>query len=58
MEYSKNGSSHWIGFDIDVVDAIAVKLGLKVTYDNQAFTQLIPSLETTVSKSSRRDLAT
>lgn len=46
MEYSKNGSSHWIGFDIDVVDAIAVKLGLKVTYDNQAFTQLIPSLET------------
>lgn len=47
MEFSPNGSStHWEGFDIDVVDAISAKLGLKVTFDNQAFVQLIPSLET------------
>jgi len=48
MEYSPTGSTtHWEGFDIDIVKAIAAKLGItKVTNDNQAFVQLIPSLET------------
>jgi polar amino acid transport system substrate-binding protein len=47
MEYSQNGSSNWEGFDIDIVKAIAAKLGITtVTFDNQAFVQLLPSLTT------------
>jgi polar amino acid transport system substrate-binding protein len=47
MEYSKNGSNNWVGFDIDIVKAIAAKLGITdVTFDNQAFVQLLPSLTT------------
>jgi polar amino acid transport system substrate-binding protein len=47
MEYSSNGSSDWKGFDIDIMKALASRLGIShVQFQNQAFVQLLPSLTT------------
>ncbi len=46
MEYTNPGSSTPTGFDIDVAKSIAAKLGLKLTFSNVAFVQLLPSLGT------------
>lgn len=46
MEYSNPGSSKYIGFDIDMAAAIAKKLGVKISYQNVQFPQIIPSVRT------------
>jgi polar amino acid transport system substrate-binding protein len=45
MEYQVNGSGALTGFDIQLAQALAAKLGLKVTFDNLAFTALLTSLD-------------
>ena len=46
MEYSNPGSSTFIGFDIDMATAIAKKFGVKITFENVQFPQIIPSVRT------------
>lgn len=46
MEYKEPGTDKLIGVDIDIGDAIAAKLGLKIEWQESAFEQLIPSLQT------------
>lgn len=46
MEYKEPGTDKLIGVDIDLGDAIAAKLGLKIEWQESAFEQLIPSLQT------------
>ncbi len=45
LEYQNNGAGAYTGFDIDLAAALAAKLGLKVHYDNLAFTALLTSLD-------------
>jgi len=46
LEYQVNGTGAFTGFDVDLAAALAAKLGLKVHYDNLAFTALLTSLDT------------
>lgn len=46
MEYKDPATDKLIGVDIDLGDAIAQKLGLKIVWQESAFEQLIPSLQT------------
>jgi polar amino acid transport system substrate-binding protein len=41
-----------VGFEVDLVDAIAAKLGIKIAFEEQAFDSIIPSLQ-----SGKHDLA-
>jgi polar amino acid transport system substrate-binding protein len=43
LEYMVNGK--YTGFDVEVAAAIAAKLGLKINYENLAFTALLTSLD-------------
>ncbi len=46
MEYKDPASGALIGLDIDLGQAMADKLGIKLDWQDSAFAQLIPSLET------------
>lgn len=46
MEYKDTTTDKLVGLDIDIGEAIAAKLGLKVVWQESAFEQLIPSLQT------------
>ncbi len=46
MEYKDPQSNKLIGLDIDLGDALAQRLGVKFVWQESAFEQLIPSLET------------
>ena len=46
MEYKDTASDKLVGLDIDLADAIAAKLGLAIVWQESAFEQLIPSLQT------------
>ncbi len=46
MEYKDPATNQLIGLDIDLGEAIAAKLGLKIEWQESAFEQLIPSLQT------------
>ena len=41
----KDGSGKIIGFDIDLFDAVATKLGLKATYTESTFDNIIPGIQ-------------
>jgi polar amino acid transport system substrate-binding protein len=46
MEYKEPGTDKLVGLDIDLGEAIAQRLGLKIVWQESAFEQLIPSLQT------------
>lgn len=46
MEYHDPASNDLIGFDIDLGDALAAKLGAKIDWQESSFAQLLPSLAT------------
>jgi polar amino acid transport system substrate-binding protein len=46
MEYKDPANDSLIGLDIDLANAIAGKLGLKIVWQESAFEQLVPSLTT------------
>src|SRR3954469_24241209 len=46
FEFKDPASGKLIGFDIDIVDAIAAKMGVKVNWIDSSFDQLISSVET------------
>jgi polar amino acid transport system substrate-binding protein len=46
FEFKDPASSKLIGFDIDIVDAIAARMGIKVNWIDSSFDQLISSIET------------
>jgi polar amino acid transport system substrate-binding protein len=46
MEYKDPASNQLIGLDIDLGEALAKKLGVKIEWQDSAFEQLIPSLQT------------
>jgi polar amino acid transport system substrate-binding protein len=46
MEYHDTASNALIGLDIDLANAIAQKLGLKIVWSDVAFAQLMPALQT------------
>lgn len=46
MEYKDLASGDVVGLDIDLGQAIADKLGLKIAWSESAFEQLLPSLQT------------
>lgn len=46
MEYKDPASGKLIGLDIDIADALAAKLGVKLVWQESAFEQLMPSLQT------------
>ncbi|MDR3097415.1 MAG: ABC transporter substrate-binding protein [Paraburkholderia sp.] len=46
MEYKDPDSGELVGFDIDLGNAIAKRLGVKIDWQESAFEQLLPSLET------------
>ena len=46
MEYKDPGSDALTGLDIDLGEALAAKLGLKIVWQESAFEQLVPSLQT------------
>ncbi|MGI4861541.1 MAG: ABC transporter substrate-binding protein [Janthinobacterium lividum] len=46
MEYHDPASNALIGFDIDLGDALAAKMGAKIAWQESAFAQLLPSLAT------------
>ncbi|WP_174490619.1 ABC transporter substrate-binding protein [Paraburkholderia oxyphila] len=46
MEYKDPDSGELVGFDIDLGNAIAKQLGVKIDWQESAFEQLLPSLET------------
>lgn len=46
MEYKDPATGALVGLDIDLGEAIAQKLGLKIEWQESAFEQLIPSLQT------------
>jgi polar amino acid transport system substrate-binding protein len=45
LEYQVNGKGAYTGFDVELAAAIAAKLGLKIHYENLAFTALLTSLD-------------
>jgi polar amino acid transport system substrate-binding protein len=46
MEYKDPASGKLIGLDIDLGEAMAAKLGVKLNWEESAFEQLMPSLQT------------
>jgi polar amino acid transport system substrate-binding protein len=46
MEYKDPDSGELVGFDIDLGNAIAKELGVKIDWQESAFEQLLPSLST------------
>jgi len=46
FEFKDPASGKLIGFDVDIVDAIAARMGLKVNWIGSSFDQLISSVET------------
>jgi polar amino acid transport system substrate-binding protein len=46
FEFKDPASSKLIGFDVDIVDAIAARMGSKVNWIDSSFDQLISSIET------------
>jgi len=46
FEFKDPASGKLIGFDVDIVDAIAARMGLKVNWIDSSFDQLISSVET------------
>ena len=46
FEFKDPASGKLIGFDVDIVDAIAGKMGIKVKWIDSSFDQLISSIET------------
>jgi polar amino acid transport system substrate-binding protein len=46
FEFKDPASGKLIGFDVDIVDAIAGKMGVKVNWIDSSFDQLISSIET------------
>lgn len=46
FEFKDPASGKLIGFDVDIVDAIAAKIGIKVKWIDSSFDQLISSIET------------
>ncbi len=66
MEYHDPASNDLTGLDIDLANALAKKLGVKIVWSDVAFEQLIPSLQTGRSdfiisgfsdRASRREIA-
>jgi polar amino acid transport system substrate-binding protein len=45
LEYQVNGKGAYTGFDIELAAALAADLGLKIHYENLAFTALLTSLD-------------
>ncbi len=45
LEYQVNGKGPFTGFDIALAKALAAKLGLKIHYENVAFTALLTSID-------------
>jgi polar amino acid transport system substrate-binding protein len=61
LQFPKPGTKVLQGFDIDLADALAAKLGLKVSFEEVPFVQLLPSLQTgrvEISVSGQTDLPT
>lgn len=46
MEYKDPSTGQLVGLDVDLGEAIAAKLGVKIEWQESAFEQLIPSLQT------------
>lgn len=46
MEYKDLASGKLVGLDVDLGEAIADKLGVKIVWSDSAFEQLLPSLQT------------
>jgi polar amino acid transport system substrate-binding protein len=46
MEYKDPETGNLVGFDVDLGNAIAKELGVKIEWQESAFEQLLPSLET------------
>ena len=46
FEFKDPASGKLIGFDVDIVDAIAARMGIKVNWIDSSFDQLISSIET------------
>ncbi len=45
LEYQVNGNGAYTGFDIDLANALGAKLGVKINFENLAFTALQTSLD-------------
>lgn len=61
LQFPKPGTKVLQGFDIDLANALAAKLGLKVSFEEVPFVQLLPSLQTgrvDISASGETDLPT
>lgn len=61
LQFPKPGTKVLQGFDVDLANALAAKLGLKVSYEEVPFVQLLPSLQTgraVISVSGQTDLPT
>ncbi|EGB16339.1 extracellular solute-binding protein family 3 [Pseudodesulfovibrio mercurii] len=46
MEFKEPGTDTLVGIDVELVEAIAKELGVKIQYDDQQFDQLINSINT------------
>jgi polar amino acid transport system substrate-binding protein len=46
MEFKEPGSDTLVGIDVEIAEAIAKELGVKIEYDDQKFDQLINSINT------------
>lgn len=46
MEFKEPGTDTLVGIDVELVEAIAQELGVKIEYDDQKFDQLINSINT------------
>lgn len=46
FEFKDPASGKLVGFDVDIVDAIAARMGIKVNWIDSSFDQLISSIET------------
>jgi polar amino acid transport system substrate-binding protein len=61
LQFPKPGTKVLQGFDVDLANALAAKLGLKVSFEEVPFVQLLPSLQTgraEISVSGQTDLPT
>lgn len=46
MEYKDPATGKLVGLDVDLADALAAKLGVKLVWQESAFEQLMPSIQT------------
>lgn len=46
MEYKDPASGKLVGLDVDIAEALAARLGVKLVWQESAFEQLMPSLQT------------